>query len=424
MRVCILTEYFYPDCTGGTPAVLSALARRLHDHYPDLELEVITSRNLYRGAANSLSAFEEWDGIPIHRVAAPKSNRPGTVARLAAGALFTTAAFAMLNRRPRYDLVFVGTNPPTAPEAAQWYRFLRGVPYTYLIHDLYPDLALALGLLSRKHPAAQMLTALQRGWLHRARSVVVIGRCMKEYLHRTYGLSPARIEVITNWSDPEAIVPRDTATAFRTRHGLTGTVVLYAGNFGQYQNFDDLLDAAERLQTPHPDLTVVFVGDGARREYLENAIATRKLRNVRMYGFVPEGEFCDLLASADVSLVTLEPGAEGLGVPSKFYNILASGRPSVAIVAPGSEVAHVLAEADCGVRVDHGQPDRLAEVLASLHADAAGRSRLGANARKMFLERYTLPAVAAQYHSAFLAALGRAPAPSPVADESGTRCAT
>lgn len=115
MRICILSEYFHPDNTGGTPTVLSNLARYLKDQHPDLQIDVLASRNLYRGAGGPLPAYENWDGIKILRLRAPKSNRPSTALRLAAGMVFTLTAFRKLNQRPRYDLLFVVTNPPPCP---------------------------------------------------------------------------------------------------------------------------------------------------------------------------------------------------------------------------------------------------------------------------------------------------------------------
>ncbi|BCM88561.1 hypothetical protein IAD21_00394 [Abditibacteriota bacterium] len=400
MKICLISEYFYPDSAGGTPMVLSHLTRYLQDTAPDIQFDVITSTNLYRGEANSLVRFENWRGIRIFRLQTPKSNRPSTLLRLLAGAAFSFATLLKLLRRSRPDLLFIVTNPPTLPLAAQIYSRLKGVPYVYLVHDLYPDLAVALGVLPREHPIARAFHHAQRGWLHSARRVVVLGRCMRDYLATNYGLPADKIEVITNWSDANAIQPRDKNTEFRQNNGLSGFVVLYAGGFGQYQNFDCILDAA-KLLGPDAGVTWVFVGDGARKNDIAARIDREKLDNVRLLPFVPDAEFADLLASADASLVTLEAGAEGLGVPSKFYNILASGRPTVALVSPSCEVARVLQEADCGVRVEQGNAKALAQTICDLSNAPTEVERLGGNARRVFEQKYTLPQIAAHFHQVF-----------------------
>jgi colanic acid biosynthesis glycosyl transferase WcaI len=220
---------------------------------------------------------------------------------------------------------------------------------------------------------------------------------MQEYLMSHYDMSREQIEVIPNWSDPDQIFPKDRSSRFRSEHGLDGFVVLYAGNFGRHQDFDSLLDAAKSLSLRQEKVLLVLVGDGAKREHIAHRVRAENISNVRMFPFVPRSEFNDLLASADVSLVTLEAGAEGLGVPSKFYNILASGRPTVAVTGPSSEVARVVAEARCGVRVEQGDAAGLADVLCTLAHSPIFVQRMGENARKLFLESYTLDKIARRY---------------------------
>jgi len=384
---------------GGTPTMLSNLTGYLREKYPQLSIDVITSRNLYRGD-EKLPSRENQNGINVIRLNTPKSNRPSTLLRLTTGMIFTLAVMRRLFAHGRYDLVFVVTNPPTAPIAAQLFARIRRVPYVYLIHDLYPDVATVLGVLAPTHPIAGFLRRLQRGWLHGAARVVVLGRCMRDHLQQHYELPTERIEVITNWCDPSEIVPSETSS-FREQWHLDGVVVLYAGNFGQYQDFDDVLDAAARLRDVEPDITFVLVGGGAREEHIKQRVASEELHNVKVFPRVGHREYPDVLAAADIALVMLARGAEGVGVPSKFYNVLASGRPTIAVVAPNSEVALVLNEDNCGVQVTQGDPDRLAQVVRELAGDAERRKRLGHNARQALLQRYTLQQVGDHFWKVF-----------------------
>jgi colanic acid biosynthesis glycosyl transferase WcaI len=397
VRVCILTEYFHPDSTGGTGTVLSDLARHLQRHHDDLKIDVITSKNLYRGAAAALPQQEVWGGVTIFRLRTPQSNRPSTALRLAAGLAFTLSVMRRLLLGRRYDVVLVVTNPPSLALSAWLLKRLRKTPYVYLIHDLYPDFAVALGVVAARGFVARVLARAQRAWLHGSRSTIVVGRCMRDHLIAAYHLPPQQIDVIPNWSDPEIFDPHMTSR-FREAVGLQGVVAMYAGNLGAYVDLDSILDAASQLLVNHSEVTVVLVGDGAKRAHVAARIAAEALGNVRLFPLVSRRDYPDLLAAADISLVTLMPGAAGLGVPSKFYNILASGRATVALVAPTSEVALVLSEARCGVQVDHGDPSRLSEVLGALAAAPLERARMGRNARDFFIRNYTLPKVADRFY--------------------------
>ncbi|MHB1458772.1 MAG: glycosyltransferase, partial [Armatimonadota bacterium] len=85
----------------------------------------------------------------------------------------------------------------------------------------------------------------------------------------------------------------------------------------------------------------------------------------------------------------------------KMYNILASGRPIIALLSKDSEVAMVLNETGCGIQVDHGNPTALVDAISKLYEDENARNEMGANARNIFLEKYTLPRIAEQYHNVF-----------------------
>lgn len=210
-----------------------------------------------------------------------------------------------------------------------------------------------------------------------------------------------KIGVVAIPSNLEMIVPQPKEeTNFRRDNDIEGFLVLYAGNFAQYQDFDTLLDAA-KLLSHRPDITFAFVGDGAKKDYIVSRIERENISNVRMLPFVPESELSDMLGAADVSLVTLERGIEGLAVPSKFYNIMASGRTTVACVPNGSEIAHVIAEADCGVQVGQEDPAALVQVLADLADDPASLERMGQNARRFCEERYGFHRIGQQFHRIF-----------------------
>jgi colanic acid biosynthesis glycosyl transferase WcaI len=410
LRVCLITEYFYPEDGGGTPAMLSELVRFLADQHPDLAVDVITSRNFYRSSGARPAPLENWDGVLIRRLSVPRSNRPSTALRLLAGLGFAAAATARLLLSHRYDLVLVGTNPPAAPAAAAALKWVRKTPYAYLVHDLYPDIAVGLGALRADGAVARFARWWQRRWLHGAARVTALGRCMRNHLVTSYGLGEHRIEVVPNWTDVDAILPKPRQeSGFRKRHGLRGFVVLYAGNIGDSQRLEDILGAAALLRDSHPQVSFVLAGDGNARDRIASQVAGRNLRNVVLLAPVPPQDYPDLLAAADASFVSLSPALDGLAVPSKFGNLLAAARPVIAVVPDASELSHVISEAECGVQVTPGEPQQLAFAVARL-AEAEGLChRMGANARRAAASRFTLRGSADQYYQ-LITSLARVPA--------------
>ena len=418
MRICIINEFFYPDNTGGTGTVLSDLVRSLREIDPALEIDVVTSTNLYRRTQAKLPASEDWNGVKIHRVATPHPNALPVPLRLGANLLFCVSAFAKLLKLPLYDAVLVGTAPPMAALTAQALLRRRNTPFVYIVYDLEPDRSVTMKVLPGNHLFVKAFSMGQRRWLNSAAKVIVLGDYMGEHLTRTYGVPPQNIEAIPVGSDPDEIVPGPKSSRFRERHGITGFLVLYSGNFGRYHNFDTVLNAAGLLRDTHPQISFALVGDGAQRAYIVQRVAEEALTNVRMFDFVAKEDYADLLASADLSFVTLEPGMEGLCVPSKFYSILASGRPVLATVSPLSEVARVIDEAQVGIHMEQSATEALAAAVVALSEHPAEAERMGRNARRVLEDQYSMAEVARRYYAVLQAACRPPSVPQPPSSES------
>jgi glycosyltransferase involved in cell wall biosynthesis len=186
---------------------------------------------------------------------------------------------------------------------------------------------------------------------------------------------------------------------------LYGFVVCYSGNFGRYHNFDTILDAAKELATAAPSVNFLLIGDGAQQAYIAERVSKEGIDNVRMMTYVSREDYVEILTSVDASFVTLEPGMEGLCVPSKFYSILASGRPTIGLVSPRCEVAYVIHDAACGVQIDPADTAGLVKALADLSRDPEKAARMGQNARAALIENYSKEKVAHKYYVEMVNAL-------------------
>jgi glycosyltransferase involved in cell wall biosynthesis len=403
LKVLLLNEFFYPDNQGGTATATSNIAARLRDQH-DAKVTVITGRFAYRDPALLYGKRDSWDGIDIHRVASPNWSREKTPKRFAGNLILALSMAWKALTLPRPDVTLVTTAPLTLPITARILKTLRGVPYVYVIYDLDPDRTIALKVMEPGSKPVKALRSLQTKWLHGASRVIAIGRCMKDHLVRAYGVAPEKVDVVEVGADPDVVRPLPRPTRFREQNGLEGFVVLYSGNFGQYHDFETILGAAEKLKG---EATFVLVGGGHKKKQVEQAVADRKIENVRIFPFVPEEDLADLLASADMNIVTLEPGMEGLCVPSKFYTCLASGRPTLALMSAEVEVSRVIDEADCGARVEIGDVDGMVGVIRKAKQDPEKLEIQGCNARKVFERLYTSDRVVDKLDASLRQAAGR-----------------
>lgn len=300
---------------------------------------------------------------------------------------------------PRDMVVLVVTNPPILPFVPYLLSFMRKQKYVCLIHDVYPDIAMRLGYLRQGSVLCRTWERMNRNMMCRAAAVVVLGRDMEEKVRAKLDSSEwGKIRVIPNWSDEDAIRPVEKGeNPFLGEIGLSPSmfIVQYSGNMGLSHGMETIIEAAYRLQ----DIPVrfLFIGGGGKREKIEKMAADLGLENVQFLPYQPKENLRYSLACSDVSLVCLEEGVEGLSVPSKYYGILASGRPVIALMAENSEVAMSVRESGCGYVVPPRAPDVLAGKIRYLfdHPDAA--REMGRKAREVLEKSYSRRVLAVKY---------------------------
>jgi colanic acid biosynthesis glycosyl transferase WcaI len=403
MKLLVLCPHFAPDAapTGEVmTSIAIELARRGH------ELHVVTALPWYRhhaiepGWTGRLVRHEDTDWGRITRVHPFPTDKTNIPARaLAFGGFTALAAAAGAVGHGRPDAVLAMSPPLTLGLAGWAVARARRAPFVFNIQDVFPDVAVELGVLTNPR-VIKSAAWLERTTYLRADAVTVLSDDLRANVAaKLRGRRPDRVRVIPNFVDTDRIRPIPRDNAYRREFGLgERTVVMYAGNVGFSQSLDLVLDAAAAL-ADDPDVVFVINGGGAARPDLERQAAGRT--NVRFVDMQPKERLPEVLAAADVHLVPLKRGLGRASVPSKLYSILAAGRPLVASVDPGTEVARVTAEAGAGIAVPPEDPEAFTKAITRLvHGpeEAAAMGRAG----RAFVERWASPAaVAAQYESLF-----------------------
>lgn len=367
-------------------------------------IEVITSLPWYRHHAvepafqGKLIRYEDirWGRIVrLHPFPAP--DKRALLHRAAAFAGFSAVGAAVGARGQQVDGV-LAVSPPLTLGLTGWaIARARSGAFVFNVQDVYPDIAEELGVL-KEGPLLSFTRRLERFCYERADAVTVLSEELQDNV-REKKVRPDKVRVIPNFVDTAAIAPTERENSYRREFGLEGKiVVMYAGNVGLSQSLDIVIEAASALG--HED-DVVFVinGQGAARRDLERA--ARGLANVRFVDMQPAERLGEVLAAADIHLVPLKRGLARSSVPSKTYSILASGRPLIASVDRGSEVARLVEKADAGIAVPPEDPEALTKAIRQLLEGPAERARMGQSGRR-FVETWASPsAVAKAYEDLF-----------------------
>jgi glycosyltransferase involved in cell wall biosynthesis len=396
-RVFFVNRYFYPD-ESATAQLLADLAFGLAA--TGVEVHVVCSRQLYTDEAAALPTRETIGAVHVHRLWTTRFGRDRLLGRaIDYASFYLTAAGFLLMRLRRRDVVVAKTDPPLISVFAALAARLRRAVLVNWLQDVFPEVASALG--ANPLPAAldRLLRWLRNASLRQAAVNIVLGERMRDTI-AAQGVPAAQIEVIENWADTDALSVLSPAhSALRASLGLQDRFVVgYSGNLGRAHEYQTLLGAAVRLRN---DSSVAFLvsGGGIRMDALHLAARERGLHNIRFLPYQPRATLRDSLAAADVHVVSLLPGLEGLIVPSKFYGILAAGRPVFFIGDSDGEVARVLRAHHCGVVIAPGASGDLVNAIHRLQSASKERESMAEIARRLAVGRYSAAAALGRWSS-------------------------
>lgn len=385
MRIIFINRFFYPD-HSATGQMLTDLAFGLAERGE--AVSVIASRLRYDEPDAQLPSREKQRGVEIERVWTSRFGRAGLALRMFDYLTFYISAAWMLARIARRgDIVVAMTDPPALSILVSVIARARGAISVNWLQDIFPEVAEALQVAGRRSSLLFAPFRLPRNLsLRRASMNVAIGTRMAERL-REFGVNEERISVIPNWSDIEAIWPVPSKkNRLRAEWGLSAKFVVgYSGNLGRAHGIETLLDAIAATGQAGEEAKIcwLFIGGGACFEQLRRETERQGIANVVFRPYQSREKLAESLSVADVHIVLLKPQLEGLIVPSKFYGIAASGRPTVFVGADDGEVARLINQFGCGATIASGDGRGLAETLAIFANDPERCRAMGERARAM-----------------------------------------
>lgn len=296
---------------------------------------------------------------------------------------FALRAFWLCAKLPEKPDAVIGVSVHPLAALAGWAAsVVRRSRFFIELTDLWPEVLIDFGMLSRRNPITWLLRALEKFLYHRAERIIMIWPRTEEYVKRL-GVSPERVVWIPHVADVsryESLKPYNG----RVRERFN---VMYLGSFVSFMAMEVILKSAKILQDRgRRNIRFVLVGGGTNKDHLERLAAQLRLDNVEFLGLVPKRDIAKVMSDADAYVVSLKD------VPLLKYGIslnkacdyLASGRPTILAGNPGYDP---IREAKAGLSVPAENPRALADAIELLITfSPEERVQMGANGRE-YLER-------------------------------------
>jgi len=286
-----------------------------------------------------------------------------------------TIYFLLITKYRKYE-VFCISLPPTA------YLLKIGLPHKFsmLIWDVYPDILKITGM-QEKHPLYRAWSYLNRVAFKKSYKVFTIGNKISELIENY--VEREKIVIAPLWSvfeENKKIEKSDNP--FAREHGLVDKfVVQYSGNIGLTHNVEVVVKLAEKMAAYH-HIRFQIIGHGERVPFLKKLVEEKKLDNCQFLPFQSDEMFPYSLSTADLGVVILDKLTSKGSVPSKSYNLMSYGIPSLYIASVDSELHEYAQKFRHGKCFDETELDEAVHFVAELSRNEELQKELSENSEK------------------------------------------
>ncbi len=370
-RILIYAHYYSPD-VASTGQILQDIAEGLTEEF---DVTVICTVPSYLGVIEDKYKDKKFykeslNGVKIIRVSVPEFSKSSKVSRIKNLFVYQINARRATKLAGDQDYVFALSQPPILGGMLGVYgkeklRTPKGnhPKFIYNIQDFNPEQIEAVGYIKVKL-LLKIAKWLDKRTCRKSDLIITVGRDLVDTLkNRFKGTQGPNHIMINNWADERILYPLSTddpiVKDFREQYGLLDKFVfMYSGNLGLYYDLDGLIKVIERFKNTKTkdgrDVAFAFVGAGSMLKNLIEYKNAHQLDNVVFIPYQDKDKLLFSLNAADVHLCVSARGIKGVSCPSKFYGILAVGKPTLAIVERGSEIELLMRDTNCGKVAEPG----------------------------------------------------------------------
>lgn len=388
-HVWLVSELFYPE-TISTGYIMTEIATALAK---DFQVSVVCGPEFYEEKDVKV-AVEQLPNVNIHRIQSKGYNKNIFISRIIGHLKVTYKMMRLMKRKiPKCAKILMVTNPVLLLVLMSFVVKKNNWKINVLVHDVFPENLLISGFLKSKTSFLfGIIKRIFNNAFKKMDVLIVLGRDMQQLFAQKKG-NKEGITIIENWADTENITARPISETSKKK-------LLFAGNMGRLQGLEELLEALKR--TENNPYTFTFIGSGALENYIEEFIVAKKTTHIEKYGWIPREEQDKFMADATIGVVTLKKDMYGLGVPSKFYNLLAAGKPIFYIGDVNSEVHLVLKAHEIGWFAEAGNVEEIAATLQKIaNADMSEIKKRSEKARALAESEYSKKIILNKFNTLF-----------------------
>ena len=372
MKILFISQYFYPETFKGNDIVFD-FVKRGH------EVTVLTAKPNYPGGKffDGYSFFGKSEefirGARIIRSPIiPRGNGKGLHLIMNYLSFVFFSYFTCIFRiREKYDVILVQQlSPVTMALPGLWVKKRQKIPLCLWVLDLWPESVSAAGNIDNSLIIGGLEKLVKRIY-DKSDLILISSEFFRKSIVQKIEIKNKPILYFPNWAEDIFTEPGLHKTGNLNLSLPSGTRIMFAGNVGEAQDFESVLNAAEITLKTNPEISWIIVGDGRKFKWIESQIQSRALVNTKLLGRFPIEEMPSLFKQADAMLLSLKdsPGF-AMTVPAKIQAYMASSKIILGML--NGEGNELINNSKCGFSVNAGDYKGLAEkaILISKMSEA------------------------------------------------------
>lgn len=385
MRVLIVTQYFYPENFKSNDIAFE-LVKRGYEVDALVGIPNYPEGKYYKGYGLFKKRHEVINGVNVYRTFQTPRGKGGWrlpvnyFSYVISGCIDVLFYFVWKH----YDCVICHeTSPIFQAYPGLWVSRLKKIPFYMWVLDIWPDAMRSGGGINNEKLLKWADNRVKNIYKSCDKILISSKRFTESILPK--GDFADKIVYFPNWSEDLLSMRTDS----KLPELPDGFKIMIAGNLGKSQNLEAVAEAMIKLRDV-PELKWIFVGDGSRKEWLENFIVDNGLKdNAFTLGRYPFEAMPGFYSKADAMLVTLRAEYPHLGmvVPARLQSYMSASRPVLAMIGPGGQ--DIIKASDCGYAVDAGDVTSFVQVIKEkVLTDREGFEKKGLNGRRYYEKNF------------------------------------
>lgn len=376
MRILIFYQYFGTP-KGGWSTRIYEYSRRWVEQGHDVTV-VTTLYDKSDLKAKGLFEKQQFSGIDVYVINIQLSNQHNITYRILS--FFAYAIMAtIIGIRVKSDIIIASSGPITVGIPALIVKWIRNKPMAFEVRDLWPDGAVAFGILKNKI-LKRIAYNFEYICYKNSSLIVAASKGMAQNIMRRF--QNLNIVTIPNAADNE-LFRMSIKNEILVEKYLGKLIFVYTGTLGLIDDCMQIVMAANELyKRGRTDIKILFIGDGKERSDLEKRTHELNLDNIEFIGLISKNALVGYLQIARASILTVKPiPFMDDCSPNKIFDAFAAGVPIMQTTR--GWIYDLVNDAKCGLNIPPNDPIAFADAIEALSDNSDLFSKCSKGSQKL-----------------------------------------